>query len=86
MSYPKRRERAYHVPSNCRATAVLAVLYDRRSQGRLLSSFAVAANDLDPIRLDCDIILHLEIHILNQEGPHLIAEAVSVKVALDRRC
>jgi hypothetical protein len=50
----------------------------------LFSSFAVAANDFDPVRLNRDIVLHLESNVLDQECPNLIAEAVSVKMALDR--
>src|SRR5271170_591011 len=66
--------------SHCRTCHALSLKFP----SPLFSSFAVAANDLDPVRLNRDIVLHLESHILDQEGPHLIAEAVSIKMALDR--
>lgn len=50
---------------------------------RLFSSFAIAAHDLDFVRLNRDRVLHLECHILDQEGPDFIAETVCIKVALD---
>ncbi len=39
---------------------------------------AVAADDLDPIGVDRLRILHLEVHILDQERPDLVAEAVGM--------
>jgi hypothetical protein len=72
------------VPSTRKPLPHLLCLIAERSPGPLFSSFAVAANDLDPVRLNRDRVLHLESHILDQEGPHLIAEAVSVKMSLDR--
>lgn len=65
--------------THCRTSCALLA---ERSPGNLLSSLAVATDDLDSIRLNGDRVLHLESHILNQEGPHLITEAVSVEVAL----
>jgi hypothetical protein len=87
--FPKRHERAchaatLHVPSTRKSLPHLLYLIAERPPGPLFSSFAVAANDLDPVRLNRDIVFHLESHILDQEGPHLVAEAVSIKMALDR--
>ena len=72
------------MPSTHKPLPHLLCLIAERSPGPLFSSFAVAANDLDPVRLNRGRVLHLESHILDQEGPHLVAEAVSVKMALDR--
>lgn len=42
----------------------------------------VAANNLDSIGLDRVLIVKFEVHILDQEGPDFIAEAVGVQVTL----
>ena len=50
---------------------------------RVAGSLAVAAHDLDLIRMDCLArVLHLECNILDQEGPDLIAEAVGIEMTL----
>jgi len=53
---------------------------------RVARSLAVAAHDLDLIRLDCLArVLHLECNILDQESPDLVAEAVSIEMTLERQ-
>lgn len=59
----------------------------RRSKLSCLSLFArplaVAAHDLDLVRLhSLARILHLEGDILDQKGPDLVAETVSIEMAL----
>jgi hypothetical protein len=49
-------------------------------------SLAVAAHDFDLIRLHrLGGVVHLERNILDQKGPDLIAETVSIEVALQSR-
>ncbi len=48
----------------------------------LFSSFAVAAHDLDFIRLNRDRVLHLKRHVFDQKSPDFVTEAVCVEVAL----
>lgn len=59
-------------------------LGERKTLNRLGLSrtFAVAANNLDPVRLDSRLVIQLESDILDQEGPDIITEPVGVKVAL----
>lgn len=49
----------------------------------LARSLCVAANNLDLVRLDRDAaIVHLERHVLDEEGPNFVAEAVCVQAPL----
>src|SRR3569833_3403175 len=48
--------------------------------------FCIVAYDLDLVRRDGRAaVVHLERHVLDQEGPHLVAEAVRIKGALAAR-
>jgi hypothetical protein len=47
--------------------------------------FALAGNDLDPLRLDRVGIIELELDILDDERPDFVAEAVCVEVSLKSR-
>ena len=43
----------------------------------------VTANNLDFIGLDRVLVVEFEVHILDQEGPDFVAEAIGVQVTLD---
>ena len=56
----------------------------RRAQGSgLPRPLGVAANNLDFLGLDRVLVVKFEVHILDQERPDFVAEAVSVQVTLE---
>lgn len=48
----------------------------------LLLLFRLASNDLDTLGFGLCGIVHLELHVLKNEGPDFVTEAVGVEVAL----
>ena len=44
----------------------------------------VAAHDFDLLRLDIVLIVELEVDVFDEKGPHIIAEAIGIKMALVR--
>ena len=49
---------------------------------RITRFLCVAAHDLDFVRLNSSLIIQLEVHVLDQKSPHVVAEPISVKMTL----
>lgn len=47
-------------------------------------TFRIAADDLDAVGVDLMGVIQLEVNILDNEGPDVVAEAVCVKMSLRR--
>lgn len=43
----------------------------------------VAAHDFDPIRLDVDRVVELEVDVFDQERPNIVTETVGIEMALE---
>jgi hypothetical protein len=56
--------------------------YNTQASSGLSRPLAVATDDLDLVRRDLLRTLHLERNVFDQERPHFVAEAVSVKMTL----
>jgi hypothetical protein len=56
-----------------------------RPRSGLARLLAVHGHNLDPVRLELQRRVQLERRLLDDEGPHVVAEAIRVEVALRRR-
>lgn len=50
----------------------------------LARALSVAADDLDPIGVYLVRIFELEIDVFDDKGPHIVAEAVRIKMTLEK--
>ena len=48
----------------------------------LTGAFCVAADDLDTVRMDLLVVIQLEVDVLDDKGPDVVAEAVGVEMSL----
>jgi hypothetical protein len=62
-------------------TGIIQLLYSTylRASGLLLRQ---TRDNLDLLRIKLILIVHFEVHVLDDESPHFIAESVGIEVAL----
>ena len=53
-----------------------------RLLGRLIRLLGQTSDDFDLLGVELVLVVHLEVDVLDQEGPDFVAEAVGVEVAL----
>ena len=64
--------------------ALSCVLLDPAALLSFAGSLRVAADNLDAVGMDLLVVVQLEVDVLDDEGPDIVAESVGIEMSLQR--